>query len=102
MNWTDKEKAQNAKNEVSITHSEINEEVFDDRGLASDTHIIQYEIDGTAYSDAVRANRMVDIFDIYYDKLKEEGGKVIRIKNGYGTIKPRLYQDQQNKDKKKS
>ena len=101
ITWTENEKALNRKAEVNITHSGIKEEVFDDRGLPSDTHIVNYEIDGETHCDAVRANRMCDIFDVYYDKLQEYRGKVIAIKNGYGTIKPRLWQAQKEVDGKK-
>ena len=33
----------------------------------------------------------MDIFDEYYDKLKERGGLIKEIKSGFGKIKPKLY-----------
>ena len=33
---------------------------------------------------------MVDIFDAYYDKLKDTG-TISKIKSGYGNIRPNLY-----------
>ena len=33
---------------------------------------------------------MVDIFDAYFDKLGDKG-RVTRIRNGYGKIKPKLF-----------
>lgn len=64
---------------------------FDDSELPTDIHIVEYTIGDKTYYDAVRAHKAVDIFDIYYDKTKQLGGKVIAIRNGYGKIKPKLY-----------
>ena len=64
---------------------------FDDSELPTDIHIVEYTIDGKTCYDAVRAHKAVDIFDIYYDKTKALGGTVVAIRNGYGKIKPKLY-----------
>jgi len=64
---------------------------FDDSELPTDIHLVEYVIDDKTYYDAVRANKASDIFDVYYDKTKLVGGKVIAIRNGYGKIKPKLY-----------
>jgi len=64
---------------------------FDDTELPTDIHIVEYTIDGKTCYDAVRAHKAVDIFDIYYDKTKALGGTVVAIRNGYGKIKPKLY-----------
>ena len=34
---------------------------------------------------------MVDIFDEYYQKVKDLGGVIVSIENGYGRIKPKLF-----------
>ena len=73
--------------------------------LPTDIHIVEYENEGKLYSDAVRAYKKSDIFDAYYDKLKETGGKIISITNGYGRIKPNMYKsakekEEENKDNK--
>jgi len=64
---------------------------FDDTELPTDIHIVEYTIGDKTYYDAVRAHKAVDIFDIYYDKTKALGGTVVAIRNGYGKIKPKLY-----------
>jgi hypothetical protein len=64
---------------------------FEDKELPNDIHVIQYLVDGKVIYDAVRSYKMSDIFDVYYDRLKPMGGKVLSIKSGYGTIKPKLY-----------
>ena len=64
--------------------------------LPSDLHLIHYEQFGEPRIDGVRAYKVVDIFDFYYDMLKEEGGSwaIHSIKSGYGRVKPRLYNEQ--------
>ena len=38
--------------------------------LPTDIHLVEYEVEGKLYVDAIRAYKMSDIFDGYYDKLK--------------------------------
>ena len=61
-----------------------------DSELPTDIHLVEYEVAGTLYVDMVRAYKKVAIFDVYYDKIKEDG-KMISISSGYGRIKPKLY-----------
>lgn len=65
--------------------------------LPSDLHLVEYIKDGEFQIDGVRAFSRVDIFDFYYDYLKEtsEQFEIKAIKNGYGRIKPRLFNTQQ-------
>ena len=58
--------------------------------LPTDTHLVAYYYpDGTAGFDAVRAYSKADIFDAYHDS----GLRVRVIFNGYGNIKPKLFND---------
>ena len=59
--------------------------------LPTDIHLIEYRIGETLYCD-VRCYKKVPIFDVYFDKLNPLGGKIISITNGYGKIKPKLFQ----------
>jgi hypothetical protein len=52
--------------------------------------MVTYEIEGKTLSDTVRAYTKVDIFDAYFDKLKNVG-KVTKIESGYGNVRPNLY-----------
>ena len=65
--------------------------------LPSDLHLVEYVKDGEPQIDGVRAYSKVDIFNFYYDYLKEtsESFQIIAIKSGYGRIKPRLFNAQQ-------
>lgn len=62
-----------------------------EKTLPTDTHLVLIEKEGELYADAVRAYKMSDIFDAYYD----EGYKVNMIQRGFGRIRPNLYANQQ-------
>ena len=90
LTWTYEEKANLTRSEVSIHGENITLDTLDNKTLPTDIHVIEYEMEGVTYYDAVRAYKMVNIFDAYHDKLKG-GGKVVRISNGFGSIRPNLW-----------
>ena len=60
----------------------------DTKNLPTDVHAITYVEEGVTKVDAVRAYKMSDIFDAYWDL----GIKHIKsIVSGFGNIKPKLY-----------
>ena len=63
---------------------------FNDKELPTDVHLIRYTICNKSFTDVVRAQSMVDIFDAYYDKLNRRG-EINAITSGYGHINPKLY-----------
>lgn len=73
---------------VNTTEKDI---IQDSKSLPTDTHLVEYVVGGETYYDAPRAYKTVDIFDAYYDKLSPIGGRIVSIRNGYGSIKPKLY-----------
>ena len=58
-----------------------------DAYLPTDTHLVRYIKDGKEVISAVSAYRRVDIFDEFHDR----GFQVLEITNGFGRIKPNLY-----------
>ena len=106
INWTDEERAAASRADVNIfilnTSPEAIKEM--DKELPTDTHIIEYVIDGETSYDAVRGYKMVDIFNIYHDKFKADGidAQVVSITSGYGVIKPKLYGYQAVESSKKT
>ncbi len=62
-----------------------------DKSIPSDTHLVRYMKDGSEHISALRAYKMVDIFDALYDN----GCEVLEIRPGFGSIKPKLYGFQQ-------
>jgi len=75
----------------NIHQQDIDPSTLNQSELPTDIHLVEYEVEGKLYVDAIRAYKMSDIFDGYYDKLKPLGGKMISITSGHGTIKPKLY-----------
>lgn len=61
--------------------------------LPTDLHLVEYTQGDEFRADGVRAHTKVDIFDFYYDFLKEEGlpFQIKSIRSGYGRIKPKLF-----------
>ena len=102
IEWTEFDKTEARRKEVLFFRLGVSPQNFDDKGMPTDVHLVRYDLDGTTYCDAVRANKMSDIFDVYYDKITPTGGKVIDIKSGYGTIKPKLWTSDEDKAKSKS
>ena len=85
------------KYDVILVRENTDEEsiVMDQKNLPTDIHLIKYDDEGTIKIDAVRAFRMSDIFDAYWDIGSKS---VIFIKAGYGCIKPNLYNPQPPED----
>lgn len=81
---------------VDIIQQNIVPSVFDDKQLPNDLHYITYSVENKTFTDAVRGYNKVDIFDVYWDKLKSQFNNskpysIVDIENGHGLIKPRLY-----------
>jgi len=95
INWTDEEREACTKRDVNIfiLNTSPKDIAEMDSELPTDTHVIEYVVDGETTYDAVRAYKKSNIFDEYYDKFKRDGisAEVISITNGYGRIKPKLY-----------
>ncbi len=78
------------KNDVILVRENTDEKtiVLDSKELPTDIHLVQYDVEGETKTDAVRAFKMSDVFDAYYDI----GVKTITaIKTGYGSIRPNLW-----------
>ena len=76
---------------VLLMQETSHEELVDlNKELPTDTHLVAYYYpDGAAGCDAVRSYKASDIFDAYHDS----GLRVISITNGYGAVKPKLFND---------
>ena len=83
---------------IKLFQEDINPVDFDDTGLPSDIHVIQYTKDGVEHFDAVRAYSKVDIFDEYFDKLGKSN-PIHSIESGFGTVRPNLYNPAKNEEK---
>ena len=78
------------KHEVILVCENTDEKTIelDAKELPTDVHLVQYKDEDTVKIDAVRAFKMSDIFDAYWDfGIKN----VSSIRAGYGNIRPNLY-----------
>lgn len=100
LSWTEVDIQVAQKKEVIIHQQNTKEEDLVQKELPSDIHMVYYTHDDKEYSDAVRAARKADIFDIYYDKLKLVGGKLNSIENGFGNLRPNMYNDRRKEKTK--
>jgi hypothetical protein len=70
-----------------------------DKSFPNDAKLIWYVVEGKTYMDLTRCKKMVDLFDLYYDKYGP--GAVQKIDFGYGTVSPKLWGYKQPEKKKK-
>ena len=65
--------------------------------LPTDTHyVVGISLAGDYIYEAVRAYKKSDIFDAYFDA----GYEIKSIKSGYGSVKPRLWEDSKKETNK--
>ena len=60
-----------------------------DRKLPTDAFNVTYIVDGETRLDVTRSGKMVNVFDMYYDRYGKDC--VQKIDYGHGTIKPSQY-----------
>ena len=60
-----------------------------DKSFPTDARLIWYVVDGKTYIDLTRCKKMVDLFDMYYDKYGP--GAVKKIDFGYGSVNPKMW-----------
>ena len=88
------EKKPEKKFDTSVYSCEIilektTKEKAQDRGLPTDAFNVYYVVDGKEHLDVTRSEKMVNVFDMYYDRYGK--GVVQKIDYGAGTIRPNLW-----------
>ena len=71
-----------------ILEKTTQEKAFD-RSLPTDAFNVTYMVEGTEHLDVTRSEKMMNVFDLYYDKYGK--GAVQKIEYGHGTIRPNLW-----------
>tara|TARA_Y100001970_G_scaffold77441_1_gene98440 strand:+ start:1771 stop:2118 length:348 start_codon:yes stop_codon:yes gene_type:complete len=69
-----------------ILQEKTTHEKANDRKLPSDAFNVTYIVDGKKHLDVTRSAKMVNVFDMYYDRYGK--GSVQNIEFGHGTINP--------------
>ena len=64
-------------------------EKANDRQLPTDAFNVYYTVDGKEHLDVTRSEKMVNVFDLYYDRYGK--GAIQKIDYGHGTIRPNLW-----------
>ena len=60
-----------------------------EKKFPTDAFIVKYVVDGQNYIDLTRSEKMMNIFDMYYDRYGKDA--VQKIDYGYGTVRPNLW-----------
>ena len=78
------------------------QEKANDRKLPSDAFNVTYVVKGETLLDVTRSGKMVNVFDMYYDRYGK--GSVQKIDYGHGTVNPSQwgYKVPEKKRKRKS
>ena len=72
-----------------ILQEKTTQEKANDRKLPSDAFNVTYIVEGETRLDVTRSGKMVNIFDMYYDRYGK--GSVQKIDFGHGTVNPSQY-----------
>ena len=98
------EKKPEKKFDTSVYSCEIilektTKEKAQDRGLPTDAFNVYYVVDGKEHLDVTRSEKMVNVFDMYYDRYGK--GVVQKIDYGAGTIRPNLWGVKKSPERKR-
>ena len=74
-------------------------EKADDRQLPTDAFNVYYTVDGKEHLDVTRSEKMVNVFDMYYDRYGKD--VVQKIDYGAGTIRPNLWGVKKSPERKR-
>ena len=92
---SEQEVKEEKKEEVKINPSDYSCEILQekttqeksvDRKLPTDAFNITYVVEGETFLDVTRSSKMVNVFDMYYDRYGK--GSVQKIDFGHGTVNP--------------
>ena len=72
-----------------IIHEKTTHDKANDRKLPSDAFNVTYVVEGKTYLDVTRSGKMVNIFDMYYDRYGKDCVK--EIDYGQGTVNPGMW-----------
>ena len=107
---TEKQVAEEKKEENKFDPSDYSCEVIlekttkekaNDRKLPTDAFNVFYVVEGEERLDVTRSGKMVNVFDLYYDKYGKDSLK--KIDYGQGTVNPSQwgYKEPQKKKRRK-
>ena len=82
----EEEKVKAADYSCEILLEKTTKDKADDRKLPSDAFNVFYVVEGQERLDVTRSGKMVNVFNLYYDKYGKDS--VRKIDYGHGTVNP--------------
>ena len=82
---------------LKVINADCDPTLSEDKSLPSNAYLVEYIQDEVTHFDIVTCQKMVEIFDEYYDKYKKD---LINITQTEGRINPKLW-GYNSPDKKK-
>ena len=82
---------------LKVINADSDPTLSEDKSLPSNAYLVEYIQDEVTHFDIVTCQKMVEIFDEYYDKYKKN---LINITQTEGRINPKLW-GYSSSDKKK-
>ena len=64
-------------------------EKAEDKRLPTDAFNVTYVVEGETHLDVTRSEKMINIFDMYYDRYRKDA--VQKIDYGAGAVRPNLW-----------
>ena len=73
---------------ITILHEDCDAELANDKSLPYTTYLVEYKLDGTTRYDIVNCKRVVDIFDHYWDKYRDN---FVTMRQSGGQVNPKMW-----------
>ena len=95
---SEEEVVEEKKEEVKINPSDYwcdvilektTREKAEDKSLPTDAFNVTYMVEGTEHLDVTRSEKMMNVFDMYYDRYGKDA--VQKIDYGAGAVRPNLW-----------
>ena len=83
---------------LKVINADCDPTLSEDKSLPSNAYLVEYIQDEVTHFDIVTCQKMVEIFDEYYDKYKKD---LINITQTEGRINPKLWGIESKEKKKK-
>ena len=83
---------------LKVINADCDPTLSEDKSLPSNAYLVEYIQDEVTHFDIVTCQKMVEIFDEYYDKYKKD---FVTMVQSEGRVPPKLWGNPSPKDKKK-
>jgi hypothetical protein len=81
-----------------VLHQNCKKDLSNDKSLPVNSYLVTYLIDGEVAHDIVMCNKISDIFDMYWDNIRENLKSIIWTD---GRVSPKMWGYEPKEEKKK-